>query len=206
MTKFKYITAIFLLYFASSANAALIERLGGLAYYDDVADITWLTDANAGQGSGYDVNGDGRMVWDQAIAWVENLNVVGVTGWRLPESDTCKGYNCTGSEMGNLFYNVLGNVSADNAGPGLRNRGPFMNIGPSLFWTGTEYALDTDSVWYFYMDTGSQSTISKAFEYHTWAVHSGDVALIPIPASLWLFGSGLIALAGLSRRKQLESV
>ena len=37
-----------------SANAALIERLGGLAYYDTEADLTWLADANAGAGSAFD--------------------------------------------------------------------------------------------------------------------------------------------------------
>ena len=37
-----------------TANSALLERLGGLAYYDDVADLTWLADANAGAGSVYD--------------------------------------------------------------------------------------------------------------------------------------------------------
>ena len=30
---------------SSSVNAALVERLGGLAYYDTDADLTWLADA-----------------------------------------------------------------------------------------------------------------------------------------------------------------
>jgi hypothetical protein len=37
-----------------SSDAALVSRLGGLAYYDDVAKLTWLADANAGAGSSYD--------------------------------------------------------------------------------------------------------------------------------------------------------
>ena len=43
-----------------SADAALVSRLGGLAYYDTDADLTWLADANYAKSSGYD--GDGRMV------------------------------------------------------------------------------------------------------------------------------------------------
>jgi len=38
----------------SSADAALVSRLGGLTYYDDVANLTWLADANYAQTSGYD--------------------------------------------------------------------------------------------------------------------------------------------------------
>lgn len=33
-------------------------------------------------------------------------------------------------------------------------------------------------------------------------VHGVDLAPIPVPAAVWLFGSGLIGLAGIARRKQ----
>ena len=59
---------------ASTAKAALVERLGGQAVYDTDLNITWLADANANHG----------MTWDQANAWAAGLNVGGVTGWRLP--------------------------------------------------------------------------------------------------------------------------
>jgi hypothetical protein len=37
-----------------------------------------------------------------------------------------------------------------------------------------------------------------------WAVRDGDVAasVVPLPAAAWLFGSGLLGLFGVSRRKQ----
>jgi hypothetical protein len=31
----------------------------------------------------------------------------------------------------------------------------------------------------------------------------GDVAAVPVPAAAWLMGSGLIGLAGITRRKKL---
>ena len=57
-----------------SADAALVSRLGGLAYYDDVAKLTWLADANAAGTA---------MIWADANAWAAGLDVAGVTGWRL---------------------------------------------------------------------------------------------------------------------------
>ena len=105
---------------AGSAGATLIGRLPTTpgstnyqAYYDPSANLTWLADANAGAGSTFD-NGssstDGAMTWGNATNWAANLNVGGIGGWRLANTDTsCSTlYNCTGSEMGNLFYNTAG--------------------------------------------------------------------------------------------------
>jgi len=103
---------------------ALVSRLGGLAYYDTEADLTWLADANYARTSGFDP--DGIMSWVDANVWAAGLDFNGDTvpdGWRLATSDTCGGYNCTGSEMGNLYYNVLGNSYGR-----LTNTGPFINI------------------------------------------------------------------------------
>lgn len=196
---------------SSSANAALIERLDGMAYYDDVADLTWLADAKYAMTSGYD--DDGLMSWDQANAWVASLDINGVTGWRLPDTlqpdascgdqsgGVSSGYHCTGSEMGNLFYNVLGN-SVDS----LTNTGPFSNVLSThyWYWSATEYAANTDYAWLFSMyDGGYQFLNFKSNTNSVWAVRSGDVSAVPVPAAVWLFGSGLIGLAGFARRKKV---
>ncbi len=119
--------AVVMSFVASSSHASLVGRDldGNLstaeAVYDTVADLTWLADSNYAQTSGYDA--DGLMTWTVANAWAASLDldgVVGVDGWRLPDTlqpdASCDsqsggigyGYYCTGSEMGNLFYNVLG--------------------------------------------------------------------------------------------------
>jgi len=191
----------------STANAALVGRLaateGGTdyqAYYDTEADLTWLADANAAIGSMYDTYspGTGYMNWVDANAWAASLDVDGVTGWRLPDSEPTCGlaYNCAGSEMGNLFYNVLGNTAGF-----LTNAGPFSNIHSGLYWSATDYALVTDLAWGFGMGDGYQDPSFKTYNNHAWAVHSGDVSAVPIPPSVFLFGSGLIGLIGFVRRK-----
>jgi hypothetical protein len=73
-----------------TAHAALIERLGGDAFYDDVLDITWLTDANLAASNTFGVAGinlNGSMTWNTANAWIAGMNAadhLGFDDWRLP--------------------------------------------------------------------------------------------------------------------------
>ena len=188
---------------STSVNAALIERLGGLAYYDDVADLTWLADANAA---------GTKMTWSDANAWAAGYSVGGVDGWRLADTlqpdASCSiqsgtvsyGYNCTGSEMGSLFYGALGNTSGS-----LTNTGDFTNVQSGGYWSASEYAPDTSIAWYFGKGDGLQYINYKTYNYYAWAVQSGDVSaasVVPIPAAVWLFGSGLLGLVGMARRKK----
>ena len=169
----------------SSADAALVQRLGGLAYYDNVADLTWLADANA---AGTTMN------WVDANNWATNFNVAGVTGWRLADSDGCLGFDCTSSEMGGLFYTALSNSTGS-----LTNTGPFSNIQSDSYWLATEW--NSSIAWFFNMGTGGQNLDSKTGSFYGWAVQSGDVSAVPVPAAVWLFGSGLLGLVGVARRK-----
>ncbi len=227
-----------------SADAALVGRLaatpGGTdyqAYYDDVADLTWLADANAAVGSVYDtvLPGSGIVNWADANAWAAGLSVGGVTGWRLPETNPVNGmtYNYTfaydgstdygynisapgtayagsaASELANMFYSVLGNTGYFDASgtptgcnPCFPSAGPFSNLQSNGYWSATEYAPTTISAWVFGMHVGIQADDAKVHSYYPWAVQSGDVSAVPVPAAVWLFGSGLIGLIGVARRKE----
>lgn len=219
MKKSHFISALSAVVFACismSSHANLIGVLpatpGGTdyqAYYDDVADLTWLADANAAVGSAYDtaIPGSGRMNWSDANAWAASLNINGVTGWRLPTTDTASdGFNQTGSEMGNLYYNVLGGpdypyslLSVHNS-----NFDLFSNIMGYEYWTSTA-DTDVNYAWYFDVSTGYQSYYSRTINDYAWAVHSGNVgsaSVVPVPAAVWLFGSGLLGLVGMARRKK----
>jgi len=82
-----WLAGVLALGLAGSAQAALHDRGGGLIY-DDVLNITWLSDANYAQTSGFDA--DGRMTWDNAVAWAAGLSYfdavrnVTYSDWRLP--------------------------------------------------------------------------------------------------------------------------
>ena len=210
-----------LILFSVNIDAAFLGRLaattGGTdyqAYYDEDADLTWLADANLAKTSGHDP--DGRMIWENAVAWAESLDVAGVTGWHLPttmQPDTsCSsqsdqgdsfpiqgfGTGCLGSEMGHL-YNVDGITPAAP--------GPFSNVQSDLdgYWSATEYAPRTNLAAYFDMGFGSQHVNGKHESKYGWAVHLGDVSPIPVPAAVWLFGSGLIGLIAVARHKSVNS-
>lgn len=196
-----------------SANSALVGRLaatpGGTdyqAYYDTEANLTWLANALAAGTA---------MNWEDSNDWAANLIVGGVDGWRLantsqpdascgsPSGPTSYGYSCTGSEMGNLFYNVLGGsagspiTTTHNA-----NYDLFSNLYTANYWSATEYAEISNWAWYFNMHNGYQGPSSyESLNYYAWAVQSGDVSAVPIPAAVWLFGSGLLGLIGIARRK-----
>jgi len=219
MKSLKIAAVVITLVVSTGANAALLGRLaateGGTdyqAYYDDVADLTWLADANYAQTSNYaGASPVGRMSWQAANEWVANLTVGDVGGWRLADtlqpdascsiqrSGISNGRNCTGSEMGNLFYNTLGNSQGSSG-----NTGPFSNIQSKFYWSATALDANTDiNAWAFNMGTGIQGYSKMDKSFYAWAVQSGDISAVPVPAAVWLFGSGLIGLAGIARRKKV---
>lgn len=188
----KYLLTTCMIALPVTANSALLERLGGLAYYDEDADLTWLTNANTA----------GIKNWGNANAWATGLNVSGVSDWRLPTVNTnCIGV-CTTGEFGNMFYNVLGGATGSNiTSTHNANYYLFTNIQSDFYWSSVD--ISTNYAWGLYFDGGYQNSNYKPGSYYAWAVHSGDVgaSIVPIPSAVWLFGSGLLGLIGVARRK-----
>lgn len=125
------------------------------------------------------------------------------------------------SEMGHMFYVTLGNLGectpndADptgciqQAGFGLTNTGPFSNMtNPfSNFNSGLQYWSGSDwnptYGWLFDFSSGLQFFFDRTDSaFFAWAVRSGDVGTVPVPAAVWLFGSGLVGLLGIARHKR----
>ena len=212
---------------STSANAALVSRLGGLAVYDTDLNVTWLADTNYAYTSGYS-KFQGKMTWYRSQEWISSLNaqnggagLLGFNDWRLPTTlqpnATCTrqngagqsyGYNCIGSEMGHLFYHELGGVAnssiatTHNANYSLFSNFRFGDL--DYYWSGTQYLpSSTWDAWTFNFKAGYQGYDYKGFSDGRFAlaVRTGDVATVPGPAAAWLLGSGLLGLTGIFRKR-----
>ena len=176
------------------------------AYYDTEADLTWLANGNA----------NSHMDWNTANGWAEGLSINGVTGWRLPNTfqpdASCDsqgneggyGYNCTGSEQGHFFYTVLGGAAGDSINTTHNgNYDLFSNVLGNWYWSATGLpAPDNDYAWFFDFNDGSQFATNKPASIFAWAVHSGNAAEVPLPATLPLLGAGLLGFISAASRKK----
>lgn len=206
------------------------------AYYDSSLKVTWLANAFAeGPPPGMPV-GRPILFWGEAREWVRDLNVFGLTGWRLPnvvndpmatavgfrscpsgsydgaDHGLC-GYNSdtSQSEMSHMFYVTLGNKAPMDAGglpqvgSGLTNTGPFQNLLPAIYWTGTRNDPG-DFVWTFAMASGAQGVTDPygGFRTGVWAVRDGDIGAVPEPESLALTLSGGMLVGWLLHRRRRD--
>jgi len=208
-------------------NAATFE-----AYYDTTLNITWLADANAAGTSmiwadanawaaALDVNGvtGWRLPTNTPLngsSYNMTLSTNGTTDWATATTTTDgsdggwrNGSGNPVSEMGHMFYVTLGNLGLCEptlawctlqSGYGLSNTADFLNVQSDGYWSGSE--LDSSSAWNFRFANGFQFNPPKSTNLFAWAVRSGDVSAVPVPAAIWFFGSGLLGLVGIARRKK----
>ena len=197
--------------FASTSSAGLISKLNGLVVYDTDRNITWLADANlAGT----------PMTWATAKDWAANLVYVGFDDWRLPTalnadgSGPCEGYNCTGSELGNMFYGDINHGLGGVAGQSTTtyhnaNFNLFTNLNNVYYyWFDTEYApfKFNNSAWLFMLNSGAYQGIaaSRGMNLFAWAVRDGDVgpSSVPEPGIIGLLLAGGIGWVGTKARRR----
>jgi hypothetical protein len=134
---------------ATLSHAALIDRGNGLIFDTDL-NITWIADANLAASNTFGAGGigpDGRMNWNETRSWIAAMNsaeYLGFSAWRMPAglnqdgTGPCRGYNCTGSEMGHLFYVEFGataHTSVLDTGNSVE-LAKFENIQSGSYWHG----------------------------------------------------------------------
>ena len=159
-----------------------------------------------------------------AVSWIDS-------SWRLPDvrdgvhqfaydGTTTEGYNITNSELGNLYYEELGNKGLYDAigrfqrRHGLLSTYNFNNLFAYPYWSGPESTrtdLSSTAAWIFDMESGCQYINTTIWdvghgiyaypEFPAIAVRAAKVSPIPEPATLLLFGAGLAGICAIRLKK-----
>ena len=194
--------------------------------YDTTLNITWLADANLAATEKFGVRFIDLTGYTGAVAalnWIGAMNVadyLGFNNWRLPttlqpdpscgtqDSLGSRGLNCSGSEMGHLFYNELGGMAnQDIATTHNTNYSLFKNFQSHgfVYWSGTAAGSEgTGSTWEFDFGKGAQFSGRNGNGAFMLAVRPGDVlAAVPEPSTYALMLAGLAVLgAGAATRRK----
>jgi hypothetical protein len=209
---------------STATNAALIDLAGGLIY-DDVENLTWTQDAGM---SGW-VNWQEATDWAASLVFggVGGWRLPGTTQFDDP---TCSS-DVRGDIRNEVRVGCLGGemeLLTDSADPWTNDL--FENVNRTRYWTATPYrdwedpciyypdydvpctqeddnGLRTGFYWQWGftgagdIDEPLKTTLSGGNDRYAWAVHDGRVSAIPVPAAIYLFGSGLVGLFGVMKKK-----
>lgn len=184
--------------------------LGTMTWWGGKAFVNYLNNISYGGSNQWSLPG-----WtDTGVVGVQCNNNGGDCGYNV---------NPSSSPLAQLYYgelakkgirNTSGNNQSDYGifGNGILNSnlygaqvtggvvGPFSDVQSYGYWSGTEYAPNRNGTWVFITGSGFQSYYGKGSQFYTWAITPGQVAAVPVPGAVWLFGSGLLGLLGLKRR------
>jgi hypothetical protein len=142
-----------------------------------------------------DFGSDGKVSWWGAKAFTQYLNSVNYGGsnqWALPTASPQIG----GSQFSKLFYGELHGTEGSN----IPNTTAFSNEQASSYWSGEEYRFNINTAFFFNTTEGFELNDFKHRQYFAWAVSPGQMAVVPVPGAVWMFGTGLLGLVSLTRR------
>lgn len=159
---------------------------------------------------------------DYGLLVTSNDNVAGAisSSWDSSTIASNAGYAIVHSNALNSFttnpdYNGVGNGSG-TAGPADGDAYHGVNNWLSNFGGGLPFsnvALVDTALGFWHLGTDDNASVAIAAQLaHNWVLTSsgtlcyGPCAVVPVPAAAWLFGSGLVGLVGVARRRAVTTV
>lgn len=204
----------------TTIGTATLSYTGDTEYkllWDRDQNLVWLDYTKSGTGL------SNMKMWAHALTssnlltthLYDNYNVTWTDeNWRTPSagpspSTKSEGLNKSSSEIGRLFYDVLGfQLSVDENDrlipltEAQLNSKEFDNLTTRGYWT--DDGVPGYDSWYFNMPYGSLGGASEIAEMTGIAVRGAQVvSAVPVPAAIWLLGSGLVGLMGIRRKQSL---
>ncbi len=176
---------------AGPAQAALVDRGGGLVY-DTERDLTWLAAPALLPGP---------LAWLPAAEFASDFVYAGGSNWLLPDTpffdSACtesEGFGCIDSDMGHLFYQQMGGQPGesvfDTTGDTPEQLAA-VALMPALadawFWSWQIADDGGGSAFAFHFGTGLQQVRDTGLSGRVLLVHSGDlgaVATVDTPPTL----------------------
>jgi hypothetical protein len=195
----RFLLALVLGVFAGSAQATLFDRGSGFIY-DDVLEITWahprLSNSN---------NWPDTVIWAESLSLYDSVRDLTWDDWRPATTDvdgdgssrdcaSAPELFCRDNELGYMYF---------HNGVTWANPEPFPGISNGVtYWGGADpFNPNPDIRRWFRFNDGAQGQSVESNLRWAWAVREGDVGVVPVPGSAWLFGSALGLLGWLRRRK-----
>ncbi|MCW9057201.1 MAG: VPLPA-CTERM sorting domain-containing protein [Gammaproteobacteria bacterium] len=207
--KFWKITSIALV-LSTSANAALIDNV---TYTTDTATgLDWL-DLNLTNTTSY--NNALASLPDQGWRYATSADVMGLFSVAFDGYYDTNTYGYSSSTEG-AYADQAVDSAAFQALFGLTEVGSFSSTSGLVNYTGSYgFFMDEGNVLRLmgtYQDNTGYIDVYRNYQAGYRAEHAygwigtymvRDTTVVPVPAAVWLFGSGLIGLAGFARRKKV---
>lgn len=194
--------------FTSAVNAASMLTLPGSfqppgidGVFSDTAEFSWIKHRFTSQNSYFSWRfgggTDGGVIFDQSQAFTEMTDVMTMfnqpagfysvgNGLSIDQNNTI--------DMSNLRMKHFTTIYDVGSGSGYDALVPYVDDISLLLERENGWSINNGNYHLFYNTRGVCDNCEMT-------IHMVGTAVVPVPATTWLFGSGLIGLAGFARRK-----
>ena len=177
---------------------------GIVGTYPDDSEFSWIKhrfpSSSGYQSWNFGGGSDGGIILDQSQGYTKMTDVFIMfnqpTGFYSVNTGLSIDSNNT-IDMSNLRMRHAGEVIDIGSGSGFDTLVPYVNDLSLLGEVENGWSIDSDGMYnLFYNTRGICAGCGMT-------IHLYGAAVVPLPAATWLFGSGLIGLIGVARRKKI---